>query len=213
MIMGSRSEIEKPKWLSSSIHNYWGEVAAARHVVQVYESDLVLLDSLEGFARSGLTAGESVILIARRSLLNDVAARLEMFGFDIGTLRFNAQLVFLDAAETLALFMEGNTPDRDLFNQHIGTLVDHARGPAKRNVRAYGEMVSILWQEDKIDATMALEELWNDFCAANSLTLFCAYPKNIFSEPQKNLPAICKCHHHLLNGASGLRLHVHYTLS
>jgi hypothetical protein len=197
-------------WERRNIHSYWGRQAASKHVVQVYDNDELLLDSLEGFARSGLSSGDSVVVIARQLLLSSINTRLEFYGYDTGKLRFSSRLVFLDAAETLAQFMKGSNPDKELFNAHISKVFDHAADQGKRSVRAYGEMVSLLWQDNNRTATIELEELWNDFCSGHDLTLFCAYPAHIFDNPEEHLPPICNCHHHELNGSSSHRINVQY---
>jgi hypothetical protein len=54
------------------------------------------------------------------------------------------------------------------FAEVIGGLVDRVRvncqGQNPRVV-AFGEMVSLLWEQGKPDAAIALERLWNDLAA------------------------------------------------
>ncbi|MDP8931195.1 MAG: MEDS domain-containing protein [Actinomycetota bacterium] len=47
-----------------------------------------------------------------------------------------------------------------------------------RDVRIYGEMVALLWEEGNILAAMALEDLWNQFAGSRAFSLMCAYPMN-----------------------------------
>jgi anti-sigma regulatory factor (Ser/Thr protein kinase) len=43
-------------------------------------------------------------------------------------------------------------------------------------VRAFGEMVALLWGAGNVKAAMALESLWNDLAASRQFSLLCAYP-------------------------------------
>jgi hypothetical protein len=47
-------------------------------------------------------------------------------------------------------------------------------------VRAFGEMVALLWERGDQAATVRLEHLWNDFCRMQTLLLLCAYPRRGF---------------------------------
>ncbi len=66
--------------------------------------------------------------------------------------------------------MRDGLPDPLLFEQPVGNLVRAhllstgragARGPAPGGLRAYGEMVAVLWGNGQVLAALALEELWN----------------------------------------------------
>lgn len=48
------------------------------------------------------------------------------------------------------------------------------------NVRIYGEMVAVLWDEGNVAAAIALEDLWNDLATRYPFSLFCAYPMRAF---------------------------------
>jgi hypothetical protein len=53
--------------------------------------------------------------------------------------------------------------------------MDRARGEGRR-VRAYGELVAILWAQGNRGATIVLEQIWNRICATSGISLLCAYP-------------------------------------
>lgn len=48
-------------------------------------------------------------------------------------------------------------------------------------MRAFGEMVALLWERGDQAATVRLEHLWNDFCRMQTLLLLCAYPRRGFT--------------------------------
>src|SRR5688500_19228341 len=51
-----------------------------------------------------------------------------------------------------------------------------------RSVRAFGEMVAVLWANGHNGATVRLEHLWHAFCQSEAFSLFCAYPKTGFTQ-------------------------------
>jgi hypothetical protein len=63
-------------------------------------------------------------------------------------------------------------------------------------VTIVGEMVAVLWAEEKFDATIRLEQLCNDLARTHSFHLLCAYPASGFRGEQMGQPyaAICAQH-------------------
>jgi hypothetical protein len=64
------------------------------------------------------------------------------------------------------------------------------------NVRAYGEMVDILWQQGKRAAALALEEMWTDLAEVFPFDLLCAYAMAPFCDAPGTgaLSAVCDAH-------------------
>jgi hypothetical protein len=171
-------EIRIAEWLKSNTQIFWAEIAPCNHIVQIYENDKVILDSLEGFVTSGFKTGESVIIIASEEHLNALNFRLIKDGLDVNELCSSNQYIPLNADKTLSKFMKDGWPDEDLFMAAIKEIVNIAG--SGRRIRAYGEMVAILWGQGNTGATIHLEYLWNKFCRSNEFCLFCAYPKSGF---------------------------------
>lgn len=181
---------------------FWGEIAPCDHLLQIYENDLVFLDSLEGFVAGGLNAEESVIVIGTANHLMQLETRLTSQGFNVAELQFQDKYIPLEAEETLSRFMIEGWPNEELFNTLVAGLLLRAR-KAGRRVRAFGEMVAVLWAQGNNGATVHLEHLWNQFCAQDNFSLFCAYPKSGFTEDAKDsLIHICNAHTKLVNGSS-----------
>lgn len=154
---------------------FWGELAPCEHFVQIYENESRFLENLAAFAGAGLAAGEAVIVIATAAHRSSVEARLAGNGHDLDAARIDGRYVALDAAHTLSRFMRDGWPDEALFTGTIRDVLELAT-PGRR-IRAFGEMVALLWERGDSGATVRLEHLWNDFCRANALALFCAYPR------------------------------------
>lgn len=173
---------------------FWGELSACDHCVQIYEDDVVFLDALEGFVAGGIRQGDAIILIATPAHLRGLESRLEASGFDVGAAIKRDQYIALDAKESLDRFMVDGWPDEVLFAQFIDHLLLRARGQ-HRKVRAFGEMVALMWAEGHCGATVRLEHLWTRLCQQESFSLFCAYPKTGFTENANDAIAqVCAAH-------------------
>lgn len=173
---------------------FWGEISPCEHLVQIYEHDETFLDALEGFVAGGLRGGDGVIIIATPSHRADLEARLADQGLDLDLARSRDRFISLDAEETLASFMVNGWPDPDLFIKCASELLQRARGNGRR-VRAFGEMVAVMWARGQYGATVQLEHLWHDLCRAEAFSLFCAYPKIGFTEDMaSSIDAICAAH-------------------
>ncbi len=180
---------------------FWGEIAPCEHVVQIYENDAIFLDTLTGFVGGGVNAGDSVIVIATETHLNALYKRLASYGLFVDSLIAEKSYIPVNAEEMLATFMVNNWPDEVLFIKAISSLIGKA-GKKNGRIRAFGEMVAILWAQGHNGATVQLEHLWNRFCEKAEFCLFCAYPKTGFTEDMNtSIMDICGCHSRLLEGS------------
>jgi len=186
-------------WEKSPAQVFWGEIATCDHSVQIYENDKVFLNTLESFAGAGLIAGDSIIIIATAEHLAALESRLTNQGFNMNFLVSSNRYIGLDAQETLAKFMVNGRVDETLF---MNCITDVIRRAQKNNgtIRAFGEMVAILWKLRLKEATIKLERLWNKLHHQKNFTLFCAYPKNLFFDDADTLHTICTEHHKVIDG-------------
>jgi len=203
-----------PNWLQHNSRDFWGEIAPCDHVVQIYSNENVVLQSLEGFAGGAFASGESVIVIAVQSRIDALTRRLAALGHDVDALRAADRFIAVDANETLSKFMVNGWPDEARFIPVVKSLMARARGTSNRRVRAYGEMVAILWSEGHNGATVQLEHLWNAFCATESFCLFCAYPKSGFTtDIQNSIRHICATHTKVIAGDVSSATEVFYKVA
>ncbi len=149
------------------------------HVVGFYETEAFLVDSVRDFLTPGLLAGSAAIVVATASHRELFGRALIEAGIDLPEAQRCGRYIALDASEGLSKFMVECMPDPARFSATIGELVSRAaEGP--RDVRIYGEMVAVLWDQGNVAAAIALEDLWNDLATRRPFSLFCAYPIRAF---------------------------------
>jgi|SRR5688572_24837513 len=185
----------------NNVDVFWGELAPCEHLVQLYDNDNVFLDTLEGYVYGGLRAGECVIVIATARHARDLNERLRMRGVNVREERQKRNFILLNAEETLHSFVsDDGWPNDDKFYAIVKKLLRKARGPEGRRVRAFGEMVAVLWDRGQNAATVRLEHLWHKLCQEEEFSLFCAYPKAGFTNyALKSLEDICAAHSRVIH--------------
>jgi hypothetical protein len=177
---------------------FWGEMAPCEHLVQIYEDDSLFLDTLEGFVADGLLAGEGVVVIATCRHLSALNRALVKRDSRLTRAMEGDQYLSLDAEAMLSLFMVNGWPDDELFNQFVTGVLQRASAGGRR-VRAFGEMVALLWAQGNCGATVRLEHLWHELCEQQEFMLFCAYPKTGFTrDTQDSMREICDAHSRVL---------------
>ena len=153
-----------------------------RHSVHFYDRPSSLIDRVCEYVRDGFRSGDAAIIICTPEHLQSIDACLGARGFDVAALRENGQYVALDAAGTLEQFIVDGRPDRNRFSDVVGgqLLRTHATYP---RVRAFGEMVALLWAQGKSQAALELEDLWNELLGHHPFSLMCAYSLDVLGKP------------------------------
>jgi PAS domain S-box-containing protein len=162
-----------------------------QHFVR-FSNDEASLSAEVGAYLSHAREGGTAIIIGTPERLLTVRALLDQMGdFPAG------RLIALDAAATLRRFMVGDRPDPALFDAVVGDVVRAAKQQSG-NVRAYGEMVSLLCAQGLYDAAIELEQLWNDLAGTVEFSLFCAYAWDLFPtvELEDAFGRVCRQHAH-----------------
>jgi PAS domain S-box-containing protein len=173
----------------------WRAMHASDHFVQFYESDPSLVDAVSGFIGAGLEAGDYCIIIATRPHREDIEVKLQTQGLDVAAMRMRGQYVALDAAEALSTFMVEGAPEPRRFAETVGRVVAQAAQTGKR-VRAFGEMVALLWSAGNHAGAIRLEQLWNELAQSHAFALFCAYSMDSFGCEAHAIPFTEICRHH-----------------
>ena len=134
---------------------------ACDHVVQFYDTDAELVGRVGEY----LEHAEAAVVIATPAHRTALAADLQD----------PEKVVWLDAEATLARITRDGAIDQTAFAGVVGGVI-RAAAAAGRPVRAFGEMVALLWQRGDVAGALALETLWNELMAAVPFSLYCAYP-------------------------------------
>lgn len=146
------------------------------HAVVYYDHDDEAVTSLLRYVVAGLGHGKRVLVVTRRhhqQALDEALRRVH--AIDPDEARERGQYVTLDAQTTLDEFVVDGRPDRARFTTILGGLLHtaHADGAS---VRAYGEMVGLLWEQGNVPAALELETLWNEMALVHDFHLRCGYP-------------------------------------
>jgi signal transduction histidine kinase len=169
------------------------------HAVQFYDDETFLFETVSRFLGAGLRGGDRIVVIATEAHREGIRQQLESAG--VKQAIETGQITFLDARETLSKFMVGGMPSPQLFRDLIARVLAKAKGnDESARVRAFGEMVDILWKEGDSTAAIRLEELWNDAGSEHGFSLLCAYTMgNFYKEgDQAKFFEVCRNHSHVI---------------
>ena len=177
-------------------------IEPSQHYVQFYGADQAAWAKSAGrYLAEGLASGESVLVVATPEHKEALVRELGFQNCDPAGAEANGRLEFCDATETLARLMVAGAPDWDRFESSIGLAVQKlVASSANGGLRAYGEMVGVLWNAGAHAAAIRLEEYWNRLLARTSFKLFCGYPINVFADDfhLAQVEAVVSAHTHVL---------------
>jgi signal transduction histidine kinase len=183
---------------------FLAQPAEHSHAVQFYEDEDFLFDTVAQFLKAGLLAGDRLLVVATPAHRDGFVQRLAPFRIDEAV--ESGQVLFVDAWTLLTGFMIGDMPDPDLFRDALSRLLTKAKdgAPPRARVRAYGEMVDILWRNGNSKAAIRLEELWNEAGQCHDFALLCAYLMgNFYKEGDAaQFLQVCRNHSHVIPAES-----------
>jgi len=169
--------------------------ARLRHTVQFYESDAFLVRVASDYVLAGLQAAETAIVILTAEHRETLARELSARGIDLESVRARGELIELDAHESLRAFMVDGMPNEERFFAAVPPILERAEGRGA-SIRAFGEMVNILWSEGRAAAALALEELWNRLRESHPMSILCGYWMRGFANPSDRafVSSLCGIH-------------------
>lgn len=174
--------------------NLLADPGAHDHFVELYGDVVTLARAVADYVGTGLRRGEAAIVIATPLNRSEFLRRID------GAQRAieDGRCKVLDAEQTLGRFMANGMPQWKPFHEAIGGLIAELRlrYPA---VRAYGEMVDVLWQRGEREAALRLEQYWNELAQLQTFSLFCAYRMDPLDKGAYGgaLESVCKAHTHM----------------
>jgi hypothetical protein len=178
------------------------DATAPDHIVQLYQDQDFLGRAVCRFAVAALANGESFVLLSTVPHWDAWCPRLEAQGVNVEAARARGQLTVLDAEELLSRFMREGMPDPPTFLGLVTDLVGQARaGGRYPNVRLWGEMVNVLWEQGNVAASMKLEDLYDQYVAKkHGVATVCAFLMDNFNPyiQERMLPMLGMYHSHLI---------------
>jgi len=151
------------------------------HAVRFYEDPDSLCRIVGEFIGSGLEQGEPAVVMATPAHTATIDECLRARGLDVDALKRLGDYITVDAREALAMFMVDALPNSRAFHHNMGeTMRLASRGHENVTVRAYGEMVDLLWKDGLEAAAIRLETLWNELANTHGFNLLCGYSMGNF---------------------------------
>ncbi|OFZ31304.1 MAG: hypothetical protein A2622_01570 [Bdellovibrionales bacterium RIFCSPHIGHO2_01_FULL_40_29] len=174
------------------------------HSVQFYQNENLLIKKVAEYIEVGLKKGEGAVIIAsaiHSKMLLDILRE----NIDVVRVIANQQLLILNAQEILSEFMVDETPDPVLFKKFFSS---HIMRMTKLfpEVRAYGELVNILWEDGNLKGTIELEKLWSELSQRFRFSLLCGYSMENFRREIHGVAFtdVCNCHVHVYPAENGI---------
>src|ERR1700682_2458530 len=181
------------------------------HAVKFYESRESLCRIVAESRGEGLVTRQPALVIATPEHCAGIVAQLRIRHFDVDRMQTAGDLVLVDAGQMLATFMIDGMPDADLFFASATSAIERVcRGREDRTIRAYGEMVDVLWKTAPM-AAIRLEMLWNKLAMTRDFALLCGYAMGNFYK-DASLAEIHHHHSHVVAG-QGLAAHARRTVA
>jgi MEDS: MEthanogen/methylotroph, DcmR Sensory domain len=179
------------------------------HVVQLYgKDDRLLTQNVSRYLSEGLRRGDGLLVIATAGHRGSLVRQLNQErAYSRAVLE--GRLAFLDAEATLGRFMIDGEPDKGRFESVVGEALERVRSRAVHTgIRAYGEMVGVLWEAGQVAAAARLEELWNQLLKSSDVSLYCAYPIDVLSPEfhHASVDALMCAHTHVIPTDNGLEV-------
>jgi DcmR-like sensory protein len=172
------------------------------HAVRFYENEKSLCRIVAGFLGEGLATGQPALVVAtpehRRGIVDELRAR----HFDVVRMHAAGDLVMVDARRLMSDFIVDGVPDARRFVEGATRVLNRAtRGREALTIRAYGEMVDLLWKDGYDVAAIQVEMLWNKLARSHDFSLLCGYAMGNFYK-DACVASICAEHTHVV-GSDG----------
>jgi hypothetical protein len=177
-------------------------VNVGRHVVQFYGRDEELVDRVTGYLLGALDGGGVAVVIATPEHRREFETRLGQAGVDLAGARDDGSYLALDAGQMLSELMVADKLDSVAFDRVTGAVIA-AAGAGGRPVRAFGEMVALLWDDGLVNDAVQLEALWEELGARHPFSLFCGYRADSMARDIDAYAEVCRLHGEIVGSRSG----------
>jgi hypothetical protein len=178
------------------------------HLLQICDSDEMVVAGAGYFAAEGLRQGQAVLLTGTRPHLEGIRGVLRTLGADPDAAERNAQLFVGDAMEAVNAVMVDGLPDRDRFEAVASEAIGKAKAdPRYRGVRWWGEMSNVFHQLGKEKAVAIDEEAGDYVCRKHNVALLCSFQLDRFDPASYEgaMQTLCDHHDHVMPGRDSPR--------
>ena len=162
--------------------------------MRFYALDSEGIDAVARFVAAGWDLDETVVVVCTQAHRTAVEARLVSQGHDPVARAKDGRYIWLDAHEALRGLVVDDRVDADRLRVGLTEVLAKATA-AGRPVRAFGEMVAILWANGQVEAAVSLELLWNEILREHDFSLLCAYPTGALDQAELvDVRRVCDLH-------------------
>lgn len=168
------------------------------HICEFYSSAEARIKSLCNFIVPGIIKDEAVVVVATFENLLMLKNTLILYAIDVDEVVNSGQLVLLNAHKTLEKFIRNDHIDYMLFFNLMTQMLDELQEKFV-GIRAYGEMVDVLYETKSLDLTLELEQLWSGLSLQYHFNLMCGYTAENFRGHHSHIKKICSSHTHLIS--------------
>lgn len=178
-----------------SVQTRHSMAGSCEHVVQFYDRDDDLARAVGDYLSSAVMTGKVAVVIATEAHRRAFETEMAVAGVDTAQAQRDGSIYWLDASDVLSAFVREGEVDPARFQEVVGSVMRKLAGTG-REVRAYGEMVALLWDAGHVLGAIELEKLWNDLATEVSFSLFCAYHVHTVAgdEHADALHEVCRLH-------------------
>lgn len=166
------------------------------HAVRFYETTESLCSVVAAFLGTGLVTNEPAVVIATPEHRSAIVAALRAVSFSVESLQASGKLLLLDAGDLLSTLMVNDTVDAVRFAGAATHAIGRVCTPQTRALRAYDEMVDLLWTRNQRAAAIRLETLWDRLTVAQGCSLLCGHAVKGLRDAGRQ--SVCAQHSHVL---------------
>ncbi len=150
------------------------DLADQGHSAVYWRRPEVLTATGATYVLQGLAAGEAVLTVLTAEHTASVLDLLDRHGADTEAVVGTGQLVVVDADQLCARLDAVEVLDRRAVDQMVAETLAGLDSRWRR-FRCFGESVSVLWQNNRCDVALTLEEVCHEWCARLDFPWLCGY--------------------------------------
>lgn len=180
------------------------------HDVQIYSERHELAARVADFLTEGFERGDGCLVLATAESVRAVAPLLAGCGLPVETLQAQRRLALGDAEQIVDEICAEAEPSAAALEAVVVRLTDELDAPSGR-IRAYGELVDVLWHRGARAESERLEEHWNRLLERRRIDLLCGYHADDPFARDLHLdlvPRVCRTHEAVMLPADEERMRV-----